>query len=409
MGYLTVKQFSEKWDITQRRIVKLCNEGRIDGAIKNGMVWMIPEDTIRPSDKRKKSSNYINTQKRVMIVNFNNQLGNELIPMLKKEGFNVDGICSKKQKISIVNQDELTIYKIESDETEEIVQRANKYYEGLVFIGFGQNIIKNQDEFILEFSKKMNSDASIVLIDANKNLNKKLEEDAIDLKKRTGVRINALNLKADLNKDIILNYDEIADDILKLLTGFKNTTGITIDTDGGAVVLNKDGRSANLETGKFYRVLTTYFKKLTKESSMLCTSTMMDDEWTDDPLEMLFRVVNFDAVNRGAKVERIFICDTKNIKPFKDNKTLKILMQTSMDMLIVDYYELKEKEPKLLKNVGSGWNMMNKEIMTIDLPAGGKERGFVSINKNDLKSAYECFQKLKSYAKNLKEILEGGK
>ena len=37
------------------------------------------------------------------------------------------------------------------------------------------------------------------------------------------------------------------------------------------------------------------------------------------------------------------------------------------------------------------------------------ERGFVSINKNDLKSAYECFQKLKSYAKNLKEILEGGK
>lgn len=406
MNYLTAKQLSEKWGITQRRIVKLCNEGRISGAVKNGMVWMIPEDTIRPSDKRKIASNYINTQKRIMIVNFDNQLGAELIPILKKEGFIIDGICGQNLKQIQVNSRDINIYKIDTNEKTKIIQKVEKYYEGLVFINFNQNIIDNQDEFILELLKKMNSDGSIVVVNNNKKLSKKLEENVLELKGRTGVRINALNLIADIDKKLILNYDEIADDVVNLLIGFKNTTGITIQTDGGAIELDKQGRSQNLETGKFYRVLTTFFKKLGKESSMLCTSTMMDDEWTDDPLEMLFRVVNFDAVNRGAKVERIFICDTKNINAFRNNKTLEILMQTNMEMLIVDYDEIKEKEPELLKNVGNGWNMMNQEIMTIDLTAGGTQRGYVSINKDDIETSYKCFQRLKLYAKDLRELLK---
>ena len=86
MGFLTVKQFSKKWGISERRIINLCRENRINGAVKNGMVWMIPEDTIKPSDKRNKISKYINTQKKIMIVNINAQIGYYLIPLLNKEG-----------------------------------------------------------------------------------------------------------------------------------------------------------------------------------------------------------------------------------------------------------------------------------------------------------------------------------
>ena len=52
MSYLTAKQFSKIWQISERRIIKLCSEDRISGAVKNGMIWLIPEDTIKPSDKR---------------------------------------------------------------------------------------------------------------------------------------------------------------------------------------------------------------------------------------------------------------------------------------------------------------------------------------------------------------------
>lgn len=405
MNYLTAKQLSEKWNITQRRIVKLCNEGRISGAIKNGMVWMIPEDTIRLSDKRKISSNYINTQKRIMIINFNNSIGKELIPLLRKEGFFVDGICEQNSKKLMIKPCDINIYNTKSNEWNLIIEKVEEYYEGLVIIDLENNLIENQDDLILEFSKKMNSDGSIVLVNRNKTISKKLKENVKRLKAKNGVRINSLNLIVNMDRDLILNYDEIADDILNLLVGFKNTSGTTIETDGGVIELDKNGRSQNLDTGKFYRVLTTFFKRLDKQSTMLCTSTMMDDEWTDDPLEMLFRVVNFDAANRGAKIERIFICDIKNISAFKNNKTLEILMQTNMEMLIVDYDEIKEKEPFLLENVGNGWNMMNKEIMTIDLTAGGAQRGYVSVNKNDLETSYECFQRLKLYAKDLRELL----
>lgn len=60
MGYLTAKQFSEKWGISERRIIKLCKEQRINGAVKNGMVWEIPEETLKPSDKRSSIYKYIN-------------------------------------------------------------------------------------------------------------------------------------------------------------------------------------------------------------------------------------------------------------------------------------------------------------------------------------------------------------
>lgn len=53
--YLTIKQISSKWKISERRIRVLCSEGKINGAYKEGKVWRIPEDSIKPSDGRFKS------------------------------------------------------------------------------------------------------------------------------------------------------------------------------------------------------------------------------------------------------------------------------------------------------------------------------------------------------------------
>ena len=87
MGYLTIKQFSEKWGISERRIINLCRENRINGAIKNGMVWMIPEDTVKPADKRSKIVEYINTEKRISIINVNSEISKYLVPLLQKNGY----------------------------------------------------------------------------------------------------------------------------------------------------------------------------------------------------------------------------------------------------------------------------------------------------------------------------------
>ena len=52
MEYLTTVEMSKKWNISSRRIGVLCTEGRVDGAIKKGKMWLIPSETMKPVDGR---------------------------------------------------------------------------------------------------------------------------------------------------------------------------------------------------------------------------------------------------------------------------------------------------------------------------------------------------------------------
>ena len=53
MNYMDVKAAASKWQLTERRITTLCRDGRIEGAKKEGGVWLVPEDAEKPVDGRK--------------------------------------------------------------------------------------------------------------------------------------------------------------------------------------------------------------------------------------------------------------------------------------------------------------------------------------------------------------------
>ena len=53
--FMTVKQASVKWGISDRRIRVLCSEGKIPGAYQEGRGWKIPVDAKKPTDGRYKS------------------------------------------------------------------------------------------------------------------------------------------------------------------------------------------------------------------------------------------------------------------------------------------------------------------------------------------------------------------
>lgn len=52
MNYIKVSQAAEKWGISPRRVRLLCAENRIDGVIRKGNLYMIPENTPKPIDGR---------------------------------------------------------------------------------------------------------------------------------------------------------------------------------------------------------------------------------------------------------------------------------------------------------------------------------------------------------------------
>ena len=53
--FITVKEASIKWGISDRRIRVLCSEGKIPGAYQEGRAWKIPFDAKKPVDGRYKS------------------------------------------------------------------------------------------------------------------------------------------------------------------------------------------------------------------------------------------------------------------------------------------------------------------------------------------------------------------
>lgn len=58
-GYLRISEISKKWGIKEGRINTLCLEGRIEGAVKFGNTWAIPENAEKPKDERIKTGKYI--------------------------------------------------------------------------------------------------------------------------------------------------------------------------------------------------------------------------------------------------------------------------------------------------------------------------------------------------------------
>lgn len=60
--FMTVKQASEKWGISERRIRTLCSDGKISGAYQEKRMWHIPIDAVKPVDDRYKSQESILSQ-----------------------------------------------------------------------------------------------------------------------------------------------------------------------------------------------------------------------------------------------------------------------------------------------------------------------------------------------------------
>ena len=52
MTYLKVSEAARKWGISDRRVRKLCAEERINGVIRKGNLYLIPDNAVRPADAR---------------------------------------------------------------------------------------------------------------------------------------------------------------------------------------------------------------------------------------------------------------------------------------------------------------------------------------------------------------------
>ncbi|MDR1069810.1 MAG: helix-turn-helix domain-containing protein [Gracilibacteraceae bacterium] len=54
--YMSVREAAEKWSLSERRVHRLCKDGRVAGLIRFGRSWGIPRGAEKPGDARKPAS-----------------------------------------------------------------------------------------------------------------------------------------------------------------------------------------------------------------------------------------------------------------------------------------------------------------------------------------------------------------
>ena len=56
-GYMSAREASYKWGVSESRVHKLCQAGRITGLERFGRSWVIPENAEKPTDPRSDKPN----------------------------------------------------------------------------------------------------------------------------------------------------------------------------------------------------------------------------------------------------------------------------------------------------------------------------------------------------------------
>ena len=65
MNYVSSAEKAKEWGISQRRVAIYCKEGRIKGAELFSNRWMIPSDSEKPDDPRRKRRDNENKKRNV--------------------------------------------------------------------------------------------------------------------------------------------------------------------------------------------------------------------------------------------------------------------------------------------------------------------------------------------------------
>jgi len=456
MEYISVKEASKLWKISERRIVKLCNGDRIDGAYKGGMSWNIPISTAKPVDKRTRYSKIKQDTKTMVIAGINWELGKSLSKIIIKEGYKVIGLY---QKGSLVDKELInpSIELIEIDyfnkaDMLRICASIEEYLDGFVFMeryhhyedyfDFDYDDFENSYKvnffamnlLVRELVKKMKYESSIVIMNTIGAIKGSLNTSAFSTAQSAksnlvqmlsgafselyGVRINSVIVgwvdKISLEEDAKAKREipmqrfgapeEIADDIFLMLTRHKYTTGTNFISDGGYLAMDSYAKTEAISNGTYYKLLNKFITEAEINSTIWSVSFGGQNDWENGPLEVKFRKNNIDAVNRGVNMERIFVFDKKDLQKYKGCALVEMcIANDKINSLFVDRNLLEKERKDLINNLGNGISGIDDYVMLVDVPNTKDVRGHATFNKKEIEKIKNDFNELKKYGIPLKE------
>lgn len=92
---------------------------------------------------------------------------------------------------------------------------------------------------------------------------------------------------------------------------------------------------------------------------------------------------------------RFYKYEEEKASEYKKNKYIqRYLSSKKLKTSFVDINELKKNHPELLKIVKEGCIRIDDYALLVDLPSDGTSRGYVTMNKMEIKRVKDCFEKI---------------
>lgn len=151
----TSKEKAQQWGISERLIRGFCKDGRIPGAVKVGKSWQIPDDAIKPLDRRVKSGVYSKKEKKALPVGVSDYVRAQSEYYYVDKTLLIKDFLDKKPFVTLftrprrfgktLNMDMLRVFFEKSDEDTSV------YFRDKLIWKCGQKYTKHQGKYPVIF------------------------------------------------------------------------------------------------------------------------------------------------------------------------------------------------------------------------------------------------------------------
>lgn len=373
---LTVDQISKKWGISNRRVRELCSLGRIEGVVKIGRSYLIPDDAKHPQVKKAKINQVLSENSILIICKNDNAVAKAIAHNFIINEYDV---YRNKNLLPLVKNHKIKQFSLKnlSNSNFKLVIFVDEYYE---IEAFNKNNIA-------QIGRKRQKDCKILQITYDKIDISNLTYHGKIFFSESGVIkeiYNLLQMKIENKINLplfieISNFDE-KQNLIKKFSSIQDSYNFFIEQ-----------YKAFDENDRYYTV-----------------AIFNDVEFSDSNQELDYLKHALDALDRGAQAHIIYIYDENTLPIVCKHFSTQLYLKHSKDnsgIYMISKKEVEKLNPDYLNYIDQGIICYsNKSVYHDNITEFSL--GYVNAHAEDLEYCEKMCQTIVSNSIKIKTLAE---
>lgn len=148
-----------------------------------------------------------------------------------------------------------------------------------------------------------------------------------------------------------------------------------------------------------YEWLYYYLEQMNKDDVVTAISFCNENEWNNSLEEQEYINLNIEALNRGVKMQRVFVTGKEKIEALKENISIKKFInykENNLEIMFIDKKEFIKKYKNIYNKIYPGIVVFNDIIAFKDAIEDIDNRGYIITNKEKIKKYHSYYNDIKN-------------